>query len=52
MLSQLNADSKYVTLLLPAMIIMAIGLALIFVPITLTAVARVDTRTPASRRRC
>ena len=41
-LSQLNADSKYVTLLLPAMIIMAIGLALIFVPITLTAVARVE----------
>jgi EmrB/QacA subfamily drug resistance transporter len=41
-LSRLNADSKYLTLLLPAMIIMAIGLALIFVPITLTAVARVE----------
>ena len=40
--STLTAESDYLTLLLPAMIVMAFGLAFIFVPITLTAVAGVD----------
>lgn len=39
---QLTVDSTYLTLLLPAMVVMAVGLALIFVPITLTAVAGVE----------
>ena len=40
-LSTITANSGYITLLLPTMIIIAIGLGLVFVPITLTAVAGV-----------
>jgi EmrB/QacA subfamily drug resistance transporter len=40
-LSQIGVGSGYMTLLLPCMVIMAAGLGLIFVPITLTAVAGV-----------
>ena len=39
---QLTVESTYLKLLLPAMVVMAVGLALIFVPITLTAVAGVE----------
>jgi MFS family permease len=39
---QLTVGSTYLKLLLPAMMVMAVGLALIFVPITLTAVAGVQ----------
>jgi EmrB/QacA subfamily drug resistance transporter len=40
--STLSPSSGYLTMLLPAMIVMAFGLALIFVPVTLTAVAGVE----------
>jgi EmrB/QacA subfamily drug resistance transporter len=43
-LSTINADSGYVTLLLPAMVVMAFGLGFIFVPVTLTAVSGVEPR--------
>jgi len=39
---QLEADSSYVSGLLPWIIVQAIGMGLIFVPLTLTAVSRVD----------
>jgi hypothetical protein len=39
---QLSADSGYVGGLLPWIIVQAIGMGLIFVPLTLTAVSRVD----------
>jgi EmrB/QacA subfamily drug resistance transporter len=43
-LSTISADSGYLTLLLPCMIVMAFGLGLVFVPITLNAVAGVERR--------
>jgi len=43
-LSTITASSGYVTLLLPTMIVVAIGLGFVFVPITLTAVAGVESR--------
>jgi predicted MFS family arabinose efflux permease len=43
-LSTINVDSGYVTLLLPAMCVMAFGLGFIFVPVTLTAVSGVEPR--------
>ena len=39
-----HADSGYLTLLLPSMIVMALGLGFVFVPITLTAVSGVEKR--------
>ncbi len=39
---QLSADSGYVGGLLPWIIVQAVGMGLIFVPLTLTAVSRVD----------
>ena len=39
---RLDADSTYVGGLLPWIIVQAIGMGLIFVPLTLTAVSRVD----------
>jgi EmrB/QacA subfamily drug resistance transporter len=41
-LSRITADSGYVTLVLPCMVILAMGLGLLFVPVTLTAVAGVQ----------
>jgi len=43
-LSTITAHSGYVSLLLPTMIVVAIGLGFVFVPITLTAVAGVESR--------
>ena len=43
-LSTITAHSGYVTLLLPTMIIIAIGLGFVFVPVTLIAVAGVEGR--------
>ena len=39
---RLEADSTYVAGLLPWIIVQAVGMGLIFVPLTLTAVSRVD----------
>jgi EmrB/QacA subfamily drug resistance transporter len=41
LLSRMTVDSGYVSLILPAEVVIAIGLALVFVPITLTAVSGV-----------
>jgi predicted MFS family arabinose efflux permease len=41
-LSTMGIDASYLTHLLPAIVLIAIGMGLIFVPITLTAVAGVD----------
>ena len=43
-LSTMGIDASYLTTLLPAIVLIAIGMGLIFVPITLTAVAGVDER--------
>jgi predicted MFS family arabinose efflux permease len=43
-LSTISADSGYLTLLLPCMVVMAFGLGFVFVPITLNAVAGVERR--------
>lgn len=40
-MAQIGMHSSYLTLLLPAMLVIAIGMALIFVPVTLVAVAGV-----------
>ena len=39
--SQVKADSGYASLLLPAMLVMASGMALVFVPLTVVAVTKV-----------
>lgn len=41
-LSQLRSDSSYLSLLLPALIVMAVGMALVFVPLGNTALTGVD----------
>ena len=41
-LSRISVHSTYLGTLLPAMIVIAVGLGLVFVPITLTAVAGVE----------
>jgi predicted MFS family arabinose efflux permease len=43
-LSTIDANSGYLSLLLPSMVVMAFGLGFIFVPITLTAVSGVESR--------
>jgi len=43
-LSTITADSGYVNLLLPTMVVIAIGLGFVFVPITLMAVSGVESR--------
>lgn len=41
--AQLEADSTYLANLLPWILVMAFGLGLVFIPMTLTAVSRVDS---------
>jgi EmrB/QacA subfamily drug resistance transporter len=43
-LSTISPDSQYLTLILPSMIVMSLGLGFVFVPITLTAVSGVEPR--------
>lgn len=43
-MAQIGLHSSYVTLLLPAMVVIAIGMGLLFVPITLVAVSRVKNQ--------
>jgi predicted MFS family arabinose efflux permease len=43
-MAQIGMHSSYLTLLLPAMVVIAIGMGLLFVPITLVAVSGVEDR--------